>query len=103
MTKAFASMLGAEILSYVRDVVIDVAVKKRSFAEQSATVGRTPLSQTELAELAALDAAANIIQFAVSAGQEAKARGKPAPEWVLKLASQARVALIAEEETEAEA
>lgn len=103
MTKAFASMLGGEILSYVRECVNKVAVDKRSFFEQSAAVGGTPLSKPELAELAALDAAANIIQFAVSAGQDAKARGRPAPDWVLQMAAQARVALVAEEEVEAEA
>ena len=100
MTKAFASMLGGEILSYVRDVVVDVAVKKRSFAEQSASVGGTPLGKEELEELAGLDAAAEIVQFAVSAGQEAKTRGKPAPEWVLKMAAQARTALVAEKDEE---
>jgi hypothetical protein len=98
VTKSFASMLGGEILSYVRDVVTDVAVKKRSFREQSAAVGGTPLSGDELAELNALDAAANIIQFAVSAGQEARTRGKPAPEWVLKMAASARSAPVVMED-----
>jgi hypothetical protein len=98
MTKSFASMLGGEILSYVRDVVTDIAVKKRSFREQSAAVGGTPLSGDELVELNALDAAANIIQFAVSAGQEARTKGKPAPEWVLKMASEARSALVVTED-----
>ena len=104
MTTAFASMLGGEVLAYVRDMVIEVSVHKRSFAEQSAAVGGRPLSQDELAQLAALDAAADCIQFAVSAGQDAKTRGKPAPEWVVKMASQARNALVAkEEEAETEA
>jgi hypothetical protein len=102
MTKAFASMLGAEILTYVRDMVLDVATKRRSFFEQSAAVGGVPLNKTELAELAALDAAAAMIQFAISVGQEAVVDKKPAPQWVLKIASQARVALVAPEETEAE-
>ena len=103
MTKAFADMLGQEILSYVRDMVAAVAVDKRSFFEQSAAVGGASLSREELAELAALDAAAEMIQFAVSAGQEAKGRGKSAPDWVLRMAAQARTALVAEEEYEAEA
>lgn len=102
MTKAFASMLGAEILTYVRDTVLDVAAKKRSFFEQSAAVGGAPLSKDELAELAALDAAADMIQFAISAGQEARVRQKPAPEWVLRIAAQARNALVAPEEPEAQ-
>ena len=55
-------MLGGEILSYVRDEVLDVAVKRRSFAEQSAAVGGVPLNGTELASLAALNAAAERIE-----------------------------------------
>jgi hypothetical protein len=102
MKRAFASMLGQEVLTYVRDMVQAVAVDKRSFFEQSAAVGGTPLSKEELAELAALDAAASMIQFTVSTGEEAKARGRAAPEWVLKMAAQARVALV-EEEAQAEA
>jgi hypothetical protein len=82
--------------------VIKVALDKRSFFEQSAAVGGTPLSRAELAELATLDAAAAIIQYAVSAGQEADVKGKAAPNWVLQMAAQARTALVAEE-TEVEA
>ena len=103
MTTAFASMLGGEILTYVRDTVIRVATDKRTFFEQSAAVGGVPLNRRELGELAGLDAAAEIIQVAVSAGQEAKAEKKSAPEWVLKMAAQARTALVAEKDFEAEA
>lgn len=102
MTTAFSKMMGQQILSYIRDTVVDVSVKKRSFAEQSAAVGGLSLNATERAELCALDAAAEIIQMVVSAGEDAKARGKPTPEWVLRMAAQARLSLI-EEETEAEA
>jgi hypothetical protein len=100
MTTAFASMLGKEILTYVRDTVRNVAVNKRSFFEQSAAVGGTPLSKDELRELAALGAAADMIQFAVSAGQDARTSGKPAPEWVVKMASQGRSALVVEKDEE---
>ena len=103
MTKAFADMLGQEILSYVRDMVAAVAVDKRSFSNSRRLSGARRWSREELAELAALDAAAEMIQFAVSAGQEAKGRGKSAPDWVLRMAAQARTALVAEEEYEAEA
>ncbi len=101
MTKAFAAMLGGEVLTYVRDVVINTAVNKRSFAEQSAATGGVPLNGAELADIKALDAAAEMIQFAVSAGQDAKTRGKPTPQWVLQMAAQARVALVGIEEPEA--
>jgi hypothetical protein len=97
MTKAFATMPGGEILSYVHDTLVAVVATKRSFAEQSAAVGgMTLLTKEESMQLAALNAAADCIQFAVSVGQEAKVMGTPTPEWVLKMAAQARVALIAE-------
>jgi hypothetical protein len=98
MATAFSAMLGGEILSYVRDAVTDVAVKKRSYFEQSAAVGGVPLNSAELAELVALDAAASMIQFAVSAGQDARAKGMPTPEWVLKMAAEARSALAVTED-----
>ena len=98
MTKAFASMSGEEILTYVRDTVINVAVNKRSFAEQSAAVGGTPLGENELKDLAALDAAGGIVQFVLTVGQDARTRGKSTPEWVLKAVAQARSALVAENE-----
>jgi hypothetical protein len=96
MTQAFATMPGGEILSYVRNILVAVVTIKRSFAEQSAAVGMTLLTGEESRQLAALEAAADCLQYAVSVGQEAKVTGKPTPEWVLKMAAQARVALIAE-------
>lgn len=94
MTEPFASMIGGEVLTYIRDAVAKVAVDKRTFLDQSAAVGGTPLGKDELAEVRALNAAADAIQYALTVGQEAKAKKKPPPEWVLRLASQARVALM---------
>jgi hypothetical protein len=95
---AFTAMRGAEILEYVRDAVIATAANKRSFWEQSAAVGGVPPTTTELSEARALEAAADVIQYAISAGQEAKTRGREAPDFVMRMAAQARGALTANED-----
>jgi hypothetical protein len=95
-TTAFETMIGEAVLAHVRDAVLKVIVDKRAFAESSAAVGGTPLNGEELSELRALGAAADCIQFALSAGQDAKTKGKSAPEWVVRMAAQARCALIEE-------
>ena len=100
MAEPFATMIGGEVLAYIRDAVLQTAANKRSFLQQSAAVGGTPLTHAELAEVRALEAAGEAIQFALSVGQEAKTKGKAAPEWVLRKASQARVALVTEAEQE---
>ena len=98
MKNPFATMLGGEVLTYVRDAVIAAVTKKRSFLEQSIAIGGVALTDEERADLLALDAAADIIQFIVTAGQEAAARGREAPEWVLRAAAQARSTLAAPED-----
>ena len=92
---AFAGMKGGEVLAHIRDVLLKIAADKRSFLEQSAAVGGAPVTNDELAEARALGAAADIVQFAVTAGQEAQARARPPPGWVMGMAAQARVALSA--------
>ena len=92
---AFAAMKGGDILSHVRDVLQKVAADKRSFLEQSKAVGGVDRADGEFTEVNAIDAAADIVQYAVTAGQEALARAKPPPGWVMGMAAQARVALSA--------
>ena len=53
MAEPFASMIGGEVLTYIRDAVAKVAVDKRTFLDQSAAVGGTPLGKDELAEVRA--------------------------------------------------
>ena len=93
--RLFSSMKAGEVLEYVRDKLAHGAAMKRSYYEQSAAISGQLLSKGELAEVAALIAAAEMIQLAVSVGQEAKAKGQTAPEWVMRMASQARVSLTA--------
>ena len=92
---AFAAMKGGDILAHVRDVLQKVAADKRSFLEQSAAVGNATVTDDDLAEVNAIGAAADIVQYAVTAGQEALARARPPPGWVMGMAAQARVALSA--------
>ena len=98
MIASFAAMKGGEVLAYVRDGLQKIAADKRSFLEQSAAVGDVPLKDGELADARLLGAAADIIQFAMSAGEEARAREKSPPGWVMGMAAQARAALSAPEE-----
>jgi hypothetical protein len=91
-------MKGSDVLAYVRDRVTETAAKKRLFLEQSAAIGGSPVTRDELAEAVALDAAAEIAQFALSAGQEAATNGKAAPEWVMRMIAQVRATLIATED-----
>jgi hypothetical protein len=95
MDKPLSAMKGAEILTYVRDCVTATATHKRTYLEQSAAIGGSPVTREELAEVRALDAAAEIAQFALSAGQDAATKGKAAPEWVMRMIAQVRATLIA--------
>ena len=97
---AFAEMKGGDVLIHVRDALLKVAADKRSFLEQSAAVGRSPLTDDDLAEVNALGAAADIVQYAVTAGQEALTKARPPPGWVMGMAAQARTALSAPVEGE---
>jgi hypothetical protein len=90
-------MKGGDVLCYVRDALLKVAADKRSFLEQSAAIGGVPLKDEELAEVNALGAAADLVQYAVTAGQAAKGKERPPPGWVMGMAAQARVALSSPE------
>lgn len=103
MAEPFATMAGGEVLAYIRDAVVQTATYKKTYLEQSAAVGGAPVTSEELAEVRALEAAADAIRYALTVGQDAKAKGKPPPEWVLRMASQARIALTEPAEQEEKA
>ena len=86
-------MHGAEVLTYVRDTLLKIADDKRRLLKASAEISQIPVAPADLKEIAAIEAAINITQLAISAGQEAKMRKANPPEWVLRLAGQARAAL----------
>ena len=87
-------MHGGAVLAYVRDTLLKVAADKRAFLKFSAEISQIPSAAADLKEIAAIEAAIDITQFVISAGEEAKTRKVDAPEWVLRLAGQARAALI---------
>lgn len=85
-----------EILEFIRDTLIAWGHRRRTLMEQSALIAQIPIDDEELQELAAVDGAVKILQFIISAGQDAKSRGHSAPEWVLHIAYDARSALVDE-------
>ena len=91
----FSAMKGSDVLIHIREVLQKVAADKQSFLEQSAAVGGVAVTNGELAEVRAIGAAADIIQYAVSAGQEAQTKARSPPAWVMQMAAHARVALSA--------
>jgi hypothetical protein len=96
--KPLSATKGSDVLAYVRDRVTETAAKKRLFLEQSAAIGGSPVTRDELAEAVALDAAAEIAQFALSAGQDATAKGKATPDWLMHMVAQVRAVLTAFED-----
>lgn len=98
MDTALASIKGGQVLEYIRDIVIATATRRRSLLQVSSAIDGTPITRDELAEAQALDAAASIVQFALSAGQEAATRGRDTPEWVMRLTAHARASLTAPED-----
>jgi hypothetical protein len=89
----FSEMKGGEVLEFVHRILLETAHKRRTLLEQSAQISQNPVSATERQEVRALEAAADIIQMAISAGQEAKTKNLAAPEWVLLLAGQGRATM----------
>ena len=92
-TAPFAAMHGGQVLAYVRDTLLKVADDKRRLLRASAEISQIPVAPADLKEIAAIEAAVDITQFAISAGEEAKLQKVNPPEWVLRLAGQARAAL----------
>jgi hypothetical protein len=86
----FAEMPGGKVLTFVHQILLETADKRRRLLKTSAELSQIPVSPTERQEIRALEAAADMIQFAISAGQDAKMRKEEAPEWVLRMAAQGR-------------
>ena len=98
MTEPFADMHGGAVLAYVRDVLLKIGHDKRSFLKASAEISQIPTAPADLKEVAVIEAAVDIVQFAISAGEEAKLKKVDPPEWVFRVAGQARAALTQEDE-----
>jgi hypothetical protein len=100
-TAAFSAMHGGAVLTYVRDTLLKIADDKRRLLKASAEISQIPIAAADLKEIAVIEAAIDITQFAISAGEEARLRKNDPPEWVLRLAGQARAALAQSDEEDA--
>ena len=94
---------GETILIQVRDGLLKLAHRKRSLILLSGHASAA--TSVDLAELSALDAAADCFQFVLTIVQEQRARKgtltvRDLPEWVVKFTNQAKAALIKKEEEE---
>jgi hypothetical protein len=86
----FAEMSGGKVMTFVHEILLATADKRKRLLNASAELSQIPVSATERQEIRALEAAADMIQFAISAGQDAANHNQQAPEWVLRMAGQGR-------------
>ena len=104
-TRPFKTMRGLDLLIFVRDSLLDEAARKADFIASCEKVagGATPPEDKQ--RVAALEAAATGLTFIIGVGQDELIRCKEDkrrafPEWITRLANQARLALIADEPAE---
>jgi hypothetical protein len=105
--RPFATMRGMDVLTFVRDAIADEAALKRSFIEASERIAGGSTDPAIRQRMAALDAAADAFSFIIGCGQEERQRcaedpRRRFPEWITRLANQARMALIEPEPDNAE-
>lgn len=86
----FEEMAGGKVMAFVHEILLATADKRKRLLKASAELSQIPVSATERQEIRALEAAADMLLFAISTGQEAALRKQEAPEWVLRMASQGR-------------
>jgi hypothetical protein len=86
----FSEMPGGKVMAFVHEILLATADKRKRLLKTSAELSQIPVSPTERQEIRALEAAADMILFAITAGQDAATRRQEAPEWVLRMASQGR-------------
>jgi hypothetical protein len=97
--RPFAEMRGMDILVFVRDSVADEAALKRRFVEDSERYAGGATDPAIKQRMAALDAAADALTFIAAIGQDEKVacaadQRRRFPEWILRLCSQMRGALM---------
>jgi hypothetical protein len=86
----FSDMPGGQVMGFVHEILLATVDKRKRLLKTSAELSQIPVSATERQEIRALEAAADMILFAIAAGQDAKTRNAEAPEWVLRMAAQGR-------------
>ena len=86
----FEDMPGGKVMTFVHEILLATADKRKRLLKTSSELSQIPVSATERQEVRALEAAADMILFAISTGQDASNHKREAPEWVLRMASQGR-------------
>ena len=89
----FEDMPGGKVMAFVHGILLATADKRKRLLKTSAELSQIPISPTERQEVRALEAAADMLLFAIAAGQDASTRRQEAPEWVLRMAAQGRNAM----------
>jgi hypothetical protein len=89
----FDEMPGGKVMGFVHEILLATADKRRRLLKTSAELSQIPISATERQEVRALEAAADMLLFAISTGQDAATRKQEAPEWVLRMAAQGRATM----------
>lgn len=99
--KPIKSMKGEEVMIFVRDGLLDEAARKKGFIEACERVagGVTPPEDRQRAQV--LEAAGEMLSYVVALGQEERLRceknaDRRFPDWIWKLSSELRRALIEE-------
>jgi hypothetical protein len=86
----FEEMPGGKVMGFVHEILLATADKRKRLLKTSSELSQIPVSPTERQEVRALEAAADMLLFAIAAGQDAATRKQEAPEWVLRMAAQGR-------------
>jgi hypothetical protein len=95
----FVLMRGMDILAFLRDSVADEAERKRRFIEDCERIAGGSTNENDRQRVRALQGCADALTFIISLGQEERRRADQNPhhqfpEWITRLANQARVALV---------
>lgn len=102
-TRPFATMRGMDILTFMRDALIDEVHQKRTFVEDCERISGIATDAAFRQRIAALEAAAEAFIFIVAVGQNESARckvdrGRRFPEWITSITTQARHILVEPQE-----
>ena len=94
MVESFNAMRGERVMEFVAEKLTYLADARRAFLEASVRYGGAPPRPEEYQDIRALEAAREAIRFASVAGLEARTKNRQPPEWVIRMASQMRLALV---------
>lgn len=99
--KPFAKMRGMEVMTFVRDELLEEAARKRSFIADCEKVAGGVTPPEDRQRVRALEAAGDAMTWIIAVGLEERAKcdrdpSRPFPDWIWRLSSQMRTALVEE-------